>query len=233
MANVEPGGAVQLDLRLVEGFRFECRPDCGLCCYASPVLGEGELTSLLEIAPSFRPVGSRSDQVPSRPEGGACIFLRQLRCTVHAARPGPCAEFPLSAHLGYRLQVSVVLSCPGVALSGLNDRAPTVGRLGASFDPSLTTEMAAVTRAAALVTERDRLRSERDWERALRVRSAPGARRGPFLASLLDELRGSPPMPGADDLAAVPIPEESEGLERLPMFFDPQFGRVALAAGRN
>jgi putative zinc- or iron-chelating protein len=226
-----PEESARLDVRLVEGFRFECRPDCGLCCFASPALSAGEEAGLLAIAPAFRPSGDPPGYIASRPDGGACTFLRQQRCTVHSARPGPCAEFPLSAHLVDRIQVSVVLSCPGVSLATLGTVAEGAPWPATTMDPSLLAEMSAVSRAAGRISEPERSRAAQAWRRALgSPRSGDPAPRA-VIDAMTSELRSALPMPVADDLAAVPIPEESEGLERLPLFFDPRFGRVAICAG--
>ncbi|MCI4354163.1 MAG: YkgJ family cysteine cluster protein, partial [Thermoplasmata archaeon] len=146
-----PGAA--LDTDLVAGFAFACRPDCGLCCYAAPSLREGELGALLAILPSFTTDRDHPGQIPSRADGGACSMLVRNRCSVHAARPGPCAEFPLSSHLSDRIQVSVVLSCPGLRLDAL--RGPAVPRDGAAprIDTSLSSELEAVRRAVARLTD--------------------------------------------------------------------------------
>jgi len=224
-------GPPPLDLSLTEGFRFECRPDCGLCCYASPALSPAEVAPLLAIAPTFRPSGDPPGFIPSRPDGGACLFLHAQRCTVHEARPGPCAEFPLSAHLAERIQVSVVLSCPGLSIGSLLGQTGTPRRIVEGVAPSLAGELAAVVRATSRLTESDRQLAERRWHRALGVPRSPGSKARAVADAIVRELRTSLPRPTADDLAAVPIPDESEGLERLPMFFDARYGRVALCAG--
>ncbi len=220
-----PAAEVPLDTRLLAGFRFACRPDCGLCCYTAPALREGDLAPLLAIAPSFRPEGRSPGFVPSHANGGACTFLATNRCSVHAARPGPCAEFPLSAHAGPRVQLTLVLSCPGVDLDPLAD--PERSARGGPPDPSLGSELAAVRRAVRSLDPADRNRAERSWARALRGLGLDTA----SIETARSRLRTDLPMPRPDDLAAVPVPEESEGLDRLPLFFDARYGRVALAGG--
>ena len=221
---------LRLDVRLAEGFRFACRPDCGLCCYASPAVAEEEIAPLLAIAPEFHPGRVRPAHLPSRPDGGACDFLRHERCAVHSARPGPCAEFPLSAHLSDRIQVSVVLSCPGLTLDRLLGEGEGGPRGGQGIDATLAPEMSAVKRAAARLADGDRDRAARDWRRTLGERRPGDPVAAAVAEAIRGELRRDPPWPQRDDLAAVPIPSESEGLESLPMFFDAQFGRVALCA---
>ncbi|HTT15724.1 MAG TPA: YkgJ family cysteine cluster protein, partial [Thermoplasmata archaeon] len=112
----------RLDVALVQGFSFACRPDCGLCCFASPRISPGEQHALRVVAPQATFVGRGRDRyLSARPDGGACQFLANLRCGVHAQRPAPCREFPITVHLGERLQASVVLSCPGLDLRRLTD----------------------------------------------------------------------------------------------------------------
>jgi Fe-S-cluster containining protein len=213
------------DYELVAGFRFRCLPGCGLCCYTTPAVAPSERSRLIQFDPMV-PLLETSDgwtQITSRSEGGACYFLREGRCECHAVRPATCGEFPLTAHVSERIQVSVVLSCPGVDLSALVSRAK-----GAPLGPvssDLTSEIEYVNREVvhaeatgqlrwALRRRRNvehRLRRKRSWqsEEEVRVRLRPQIDR-------LVPTELSPPDP----------PEEEDALESLPMFYDAAFGRV-------
>jgi Fe-S-cluster containining protein len=216
----------QPDFELVAGFRFRCRPGCGLCCYTTPAVAPDERPRLIQLDPSV-PLRESADgwaQIESRPEGGACHFLQQARCGCHAIRPATCVEFPLTAHVGARVQVSVVLTCPGVDLSSLPtwasgkylgpvlsdfrleadsvrrevDRARTSGQLRAAFQRRRSVER--------------RLRRDGIWQPEEEVRAA-----------LHGEIAGLSPAEGFD----MEMPEADSAIESLPMFFDSSFGRVA------
>ncbi len=217
-----PDPLPSLDLELLRGFGFVCRPDCGLCCYAEPRIERPELSQLLQIAPSAEIVGTGADRfLAARPHGGACQFLRDSRCSVHSARPSPCREFPVSVHLGERLQATLVLSCPGLDLAPLTGGDPPAGegafaselasvrhRLGPSTLPRIE---AARRRRRRLVRELDRSGL---WTSEEEVRS---------------ELLGHPPRPGPEDFPVEDPPDESEGWEHLPLFFDGRSGPVSIS----
>ncbi len=160
----------------------------------------------------------------SRPDGGACSLLASHRCRAHDARPHPCREFPLTVHVGRRLQATVVLSCPGVELGplaagGAGEGAPApvgfeaeLSALGERLGP-------AVDRRAALAARRGRkvearLREEGRWEDDAFVRT---------------ELGHVLPLPGPADFPVEDPPERGDGLERLPLYFDHRPGPVAIA----
>jgi hypothetical protein len=49
------------------------------------------------------------------------------------------------------------------------------------------------------------------------------------LEEVRSSVRSALPTPTVEDVVESPLPEESDGLETLPLFFDPVHGRVALA----
>lgn len=213
------------DLDLLRGFRFRCRSDCGLCCYAEPRVEPEEADRLLRAHPEVRLRSRGRDRfLFARPNGGACQFLEGGRCRAHALRPRPCREFPLTVHVGRRLQASVVLSCPGIDLDRL-----------ARADPSAA--------QPAPVGLEEELRSlESRWDAAAGRRLAEAERRGHKVERTLREegrwqpdrqvrerWSDAPPMPGAEDFPVEAPPEAAEGLERLPIYFDGRTGPVALA----
>lgn len=224
------GETPELDVRLVEGFGFACRPDCGLCCYAEPRVEAVERRRLLSIVPETEFVARDGGEfLEANPEGGACRLLADNRCRAHSARPHPCREFPLTAHVGARLQATVVLSCPGVDLAALrlfgSGGAPTRSDVVRGFD----TELAA-------------LRERVDPSALRRLESS--ARRRRKIARLLEEdgrwedddvvrgrLRGSLPLPGPEDFPAAEPPSADDGIDALPLFFDGRNAPVTLAAG--
>jgi len=215
---------LDVDVALLSGFRFRCRPDCGLCCFAEARVDPPERTRLLQIAPEVRFVGRGSDQfLASNPDGGSCQFLADHRCRVHGARPHPCREFPVTVHVGHRLQASLVLSCPGLDLDPLRpaDRAADVPCEG------LEDEIASVrTRLGPLVARRlaaAQVRGKR-IERTLRSEGR-WIEEGEVRRRLRDRL----PRPGDANFPVEDPPEISEARESLPLFYDGRSGPLALA----
>jgi len=214
-------------VELLRGFRFACRPDCGLCCYAAPRVEPQERARLLQIVPDAVFLGGGSDQyIAARSGGGACQFLEGHRCRVHAARPHPCREFPLTVHLGRRLQASLVLSCPGIDLAGLFRLSSPDARV----DPAgLEAELSAVrerlgpetARRLSTTARRGRkveksLAAEGRWEDDLAVRQV---------------LHDRVPLPKPSDFPVEDPPAASDGLDRLPLFFDRGNGPFGFARG--
>jgi Fe-S-cluster containining protein len=226
VAGAEGPGIPSLDLALLNGVRFECRPECGLCCYAEPRLRPAEKVRLLRIAPAAEIVAHGGEEfLAARHDGGACQFLVDRRCAVHAVRPAPCREFPLTVHVGRRIQATAVLSCPGVDLAflgdGGRDRAGEIvgldgeiaslkGRLG----PGTARRQTEAIRRRARIAHR--LAEERRWLEDEAVREI---------------LRHHPARPGPEEFPVESPPSVDDGLERLPLFFDHRPGPVAIADG--
>jgi len=216
---------VELDVALLAGFDFACRPGCGLCCYAEPRVEPEERRRLVRILPEIEFVERAGDRfLASFGNGGACRLLRENRCRVHDARPHPCREFPLTAHVGERLQASVVLSCPGVDLAGL-------GRTGTGR---------ASSEGVGFVEELGALRERVDSAARARVEAARRRRRKVARALAADgrweeegavreRLGRALPMPTPRDFPVEDPPTVEEGLDRLPLFFDGRAAPVALA----
>jgi Fe-S-cluster containining protein len=213
-----------LDADLLRGFIFACRPGCGLCCYASPAVAPTERARLIEIAPEVElEEADGFSTIPSRPNGGACAFLSDARCRVHAARPFPCRTFPVTVHVGSRVQASLVLSCPGLSLEPLdgwaNGTPPKAGPVG------LETELLAVEEELAQSPLRrwteEGARGEARW---LAGRSAGESASERIRAAVLAKgLSALPAAAASDDL-----PSAVEGWENLPLFYSVPHGPVAL-----
>jgi len=218
------GAGLELDVALLAGFRFGCRPDCGLCCFTSPRLEGDDERRLRAVAPESRIVRSdRVDRIAARPDGGACQFLVGLHCSVHVARPAPCREFPISVHVGQRLQATGVLSCPGLALDPVErfgDRTPDEEPEG------LGTELASVHSRITPATERRRLEAERRRRRIARILEEDG--RWVSEEEVRSDLRGTGLIPDEAEFSPQQPPEPDDGLEYLPLYFDGRSGPVAL-----
>jgi Fe-S-cluster containining protein len=218
---------VALDLRLLHGFRFSCRPDCGLCCYARPAVAPAERAGLLEIAPALElAIGDDGfAYLPVRGDGGACVLLERNRCGAHARRPFPCRVFPLLTHVGERVEATAVLACPGVDL-GVLDGWRGEDALRLPPPAGLEGELVAVRAEAApeLIAEL-RSAAAQDRERLRRRLSRDGRWESPDV--LREELAERwPDAPSLHGGGAPPPPSES--IEELPLFFDAAHGRVAL-----
>jgi len=216
---------VPVDVSGLSGFSYACRPGCGLCCYAEPLVTPAEKPPLLRIVPSVELVSrGRFEFLGSHAEGGACRLLEGNRCRAHAARPSPCREFPLTAHVGVRLQATVVLTCPGVDLAALRGYQ---GPDGATPPHGFETELAALrSRANRSVLRRIEV-SERRRRRIARVLTEEG--RWNEEEEVRGRLRNQIPIPTVDDFPAEDPPPLEEGLESLPLVFDGRAGPVAFA----
>lgn len=214
-----------LDTSALAGFSFACRPDCGLCCFAEPVVSPGERTRLVQLVPAveFSPRG-KFEFVRSHPDGGACTLLTDHRCRAHSARPSPCREYPLAGHVGTRLQAVVVLTCPGIDIASLEGYAgPQNAPAGRGFD----LELAALRCRADASVLRRLEQSRRRRNQILRAL----ARRGRWVdeEDVRRELRGRFPLPIDEGYPGDPPPPTSEGLDLLPLVFDGRNGPIALA----
>ena len=220
-------GRPDVDLALLRGYRFVCRADCGLCCYASPRVEPEERVRLLQIAPETVFVNRGPDRyLAARPHGGACQFLEAHRCRVHAARPHPCREFPVTVHLGRRLQASLVLSCPGVDLSSL---LPPLAPSGAVGPTGLEEELSAVRERLGPETARRLSAASRRGRKIEKSLAAEG--RWQDDDTVRRSLRARVPLPTAGDFPVEDPPATSEGLDHLPIFFDHRSGPLGFARG--
>ncbi|MHB8352774.1 MAG: YkgJ family cysteine cluster protein [Thermoplasmata archaeon] len=220
-----------LDLTLLNGFSFGCRPDCGLCCYATPAATAAETARLLQIEPALTLLAAegRFQRISARPNGGACQLLRTNRCGAHSARPFPCRTYPLLIHVGTQAIASVVLACPGVDLSPL-------ARLGGlpSAGPAGPEGLEQEIRAAQAELHLSPLP---EWVAAHGRAEARLFRRLARMGSVEDpeaivaDLTARPPGPEPGWAAGLSVPPAEAELEELPLFFDERFGRVAMRAG--
>ena len=215
----------ELDLTLLGGFRFGCRPDCGLCCFASPRLEGDDEARLRRAVPALRAVERQGARcIPARPEGGACELLEGLRCSAHAARPAPCREFPVFVHVGTRWQAGLVLSCPGLSLDTLRGFG-SVPREPAFY--GLDPEVAAVRER--LTPKGSRLLEEAGRRRRRVVRELSAQGRWMEEDEVRERLFREPLVPSPDEYAPTELPDIGAGLEQLPMYFDGRPGPMALA----
>ena len=223
----ESTGPADLDLRLLTVGRFRCRPDCALCCFATPAASPSEVVAIREFDPATPWLAGSGPfrLVASRPHGGACHFLSDLRCRAHAVRPLPCQEFPVTVHLGARPQASLVLSCPGLDVTGLDGwprGAPATG--GAS---GLDTEVAAVRREMERTdTPPRQRRAKASWHRAATRQF--GRTWEANVESLRSRLRDHADATAESAGAPAPLPPFDGEVDQLPLFHDERHGRVAL-----
>jgi Fe-S-cluster containining protein len=211
-----------LDTTLLGGFQFECRPDCGLCCFSEPALTREESTRLLQIEPELPIEQGRGgwSYLAHRPNGGSCSLLTDLRCRAHAARPSPCAMFPVTVHVSDRAQATVVLSCPGLHPAGLLRWAEGPPRPAPAS--GLGPEVEAAER------EWHRSGSTRELERhRVRYRAGGGS---DVLDGARAEWHKELPWPNDDDFPPEAPPDPEDGFENLPITYSASHGRVAFGA---
>ncbi|MCI4372375.1 MAG: YkgJ family cysteine cluster protein [Thermoplasmata archaeon] len=221
------GNEPEVDTALLRGFRYGCRPGCGLCCFAQPRADPEERRELLRIVPTAEFVGSGGvSYLRAHADGGACGLLEDLRCSAHGVRPHPCQEFPIHVHVGTRLQASLVLSCPGVDLDSLLDSAPYAGRPPAV---GLDSELASVERRVGPTLGRRLQDASRRRGRIVRALEREG--RWVEEEDVRRTLRSKIPTPAAVDYPVDDPPSAEDGLELLPIYFDGRPGPVALAGG--
>lgn len=215
----------ELDERLLSGFAFACRPDCGLCCYTSPRLDGTDEDRLRLAVPALRVVAREGERcVASRPNGGACALLEGVRCRAHAARPAPCREFPVSVHIGTRVQATLVLSCPGLSLGVLEGFTGT-----ADLPPPTGLESETRSVRDRLPPVVGRLRAEALRRRRRIFRELSLQERWVEEEEVRRVLASARLAPSEDDYFPDEIPSASEGLEPLPMYFDGRDNPVVLA----
>ena len=224
MPRTTPVGEL-LDLALVAAARFECRPSCALCCYATPAVTREERERLVQIEPllSFDAGPGSGAYLPSRGDGGACVALSGDRCRVRSARPFPCRAFPVHTHVGARVQVSLVLSCPGIDGAVLAERrtAPAAELAPAGLDQEIGSVREAM---AAAPWPRWIAQNLRRWHR----RFADVEPRAPQLGAA--EVEGHGLYPRDADFPVEDPPSVQQGVEFLPVFHEPGVGTVAVAA---
>jgi len=216
-----------IDTTLLEGFSFDCRPDCGLCCFASPRLDRADEDRLRAVVPTARLVMVGGERcIGARENGGACQFLVARRCGVHSARPAPCREYPVLVHVGARLQATVVLSCPGLPLDPVDasstPRDPRAPR-------GLDSELASVRERLGPSVERRRTDAERRRGRIRRVLESEG--RWVDEEKVRERLARRPLLPSPNEYSPEDLPPVDDGLEFLPIYFDGRAGPVALGQG--
>lgn len=221
------GDRLRVDIDLLRGFRFVCRPDCGLCCYATPRLEGDEADRILRRFPHARlVVRENGPLLAGHPNGGACQFLEGHRCRAHAVRPHPCREFPVSVHVGHRLQATAVLSCPGLGPEPLEATGARADRPGPE---GLDDELAAIVERLGPAVSRRRDATSRRGHRVERRLRTQGRWNDP--EEVRERLARDVPLPDADDFPVEDPPSLDQGLERLPLYFDGRDGPVALSAG--
>lgn len=221
-----------LDRSLLDGFSFRCRPDCGLCCYASPAVTSSEAPALVRLEPGLELVPGEGgfSQIPARPEGGACRLLRRARCGAHAARPYPCRAYPVLVHIGRRARASLVLACPGVDLRPLggSGAAPDgVRRQGPSgLDAEIRAAEAEIGRSPLAAWSAEHGRAE---DRLFRILARSGYREDP--EAVVARLATAPPVAEAGRGAGLSVPPRGAPLEELPLTFDERRGGVVALRG--
>ncbi|MCI4323977.1 MAG: YkgJ family cysteine cluster protein [Thermoplasmata archaeon] len=215
-----------IDESLLRGFAFTCRPECGLCCYATPAVDVDERRRLLTLdaATPFETEDGAWDQIGARPDGGACHFLTDAKCRAYGLRPFPCRTYPIHVHVGTRPQATLVLACPGLSLAPLDAWS---ARPAAGPPRGLEVELAAARTEYLSVPVNSWIDEGRRSERMLLKRLA---RRGGAIEPELvrDSLRNSPLAIDLEGGVRLPPPGPETPISELPLFEDERLGIVVL-----
>lgn len=164
--------AVAVNAADARGLAFSCRPGCGFCCTANPLVQDRE-------APALGPLVVRAEdgtlRIPLK--GPACSALRaDMMCGVYENRPSVCHLYPYQVHAGRRVQVSISLGCPGVEAAASADGSAEDGARRAAGLALAQPEAAAMAaRARETFAEFDRRMKE--WG----VHASPDRLRAGFL----------------------------------------------------
>jgi Fe-S-cluster containining protein len=218
--------AHEIDTSLLAGFPFVCRPDCGLCCYAEPLVLPAEKSALIGIVPEAEFVSSEGFEfLRSSPHGGACQLLDAHRCRAHPVRPAPCREYPIVGHLGLRAQATVTLTCPGVDLTSLDGYS---GPDGKAAPQGLQSELGALSARVGGTLPRRLEASQRRRSQIARILEKE--RRWVEEDEVRRQFRGRIPVPGPESYPVIDPPSQEDGMELLPLVFAGLAGPVALAS---
>lgn len=220
---------IELDLALLNGFSFDCRPDCGLCCFAGPAVTAAEAPGLIQLADASAILEGPGGlgHLREQGNGGGCLFLEEHRCRAHPVRPFPCRTFPISVHLGVRAQATLVLSCPGLAAPGL-DRWARAGR-GARDPVGLSGELSAVrSELGAGWVARSLETHRRKW-----ADGDPSGLGVTALEEVRDRLRHDRPGPEEFPFPPPGPPHLADGISTLPIYFEENVGVVGIASGET
>lgn len=112
-----------------KGLTFECKPGCGFCCTASPLVGPHERARLDRLV-----VRAPDGQLRIPLAGVHCSALAgDRRCGIYDERPTVCHLYPYAVHAGRRIQVTVSLACPGIGDAHATHERDTEGDLSHPF----------------------------------------------------------------------------------------------------
>ncbi len=215
-----------LDTTLLRGFRYTCRPGCGLCCFAEPRVEPGERPALLRIAPAAElfEMGGASF-LRARPEGapaGSWMGFAARPTSLGRIRAGSSPCMSSSEHASRRASCS-----PARASTSPPSRAAPRTRHGLDRPTSMASSLRSRSgsgRASTPSYERRGPASGSD--RAVPRAGGPLGRRGGSARP------PSPPHPPARTTSRSGTRRRpSDGLELLPLYYGGRAGPVALAGG--
>jgi len=117
--------APEFDFSELRGLTYRCLDGCALCCLCQPELLPEEKPLFLSDPELKKAVSDRHISPDVRGAAlrlhgshGACILLKNRRCTNYDRRPHYCRAFPVSIFLGWRVQLNANLSCRGLFQDG-------------------------------------------------------------------------------------------------------------------
>jgi len=120
--NEEP---LEIDYSEVVGRTYKCIDGCALCCLCQPELLPDEELIFRKNPDLAGGIAARhispdveGAAIKLKGSHGSCYFLENKRCRIYSQRPHFCRSFPINVFVGWRVQVSVNLSCRGIGLEG-------------------------------------------------------------------------------------------------------------------
>ncbi len=109
---------LDVDLSELEGKKFTCYEECGLCCLCQAEVLPEEVPFFKKNYPKNivqKTEPHRHTALALKNKEGPCIFLApNRRCTIYQNRPHYCRQFPFHIYAGERVQMELDLSCRGV-----------------------------------------------------------------------------------------------------------------------
>lgn len=165
--------APEFDFSELTGRTYTCLDGCALCCLCQPELLPEEKTLFLSDTTLKRAVSERHISPDVRGAAlklqgshGACILLKNRRCTDYDRRPHYCRAFPVSVFLGWRVQLNANLSCRGMFREG-----ESLERIGEEILGRLGTRRVANELSSSARVFREFERNLRDTKTAQSVES--------------------------------------------------------------
>ncbi len=120
----------------LRGLRYACLPGCGFCCTFTPEVDAEELNRLRRRV-TVLPIARGEDRFHLAFQGGcgACVLLKERKCTVYEDRPAHCRYFPFHVYFGTEAEAVANYTCRGVVRDSAGDLGADFQRDVLAFTP--------------------------------------------------------------------------------------------------